>query len=158
MVRGDAVFLAFITLFCAMQLSSASTNMLTVDLKERGIATSWFGWYTAAGNIGGMLGSFALGHWADHKVPAGAYTSASPCWRQPGPLRPAPEPWPCGHRFLWRRLLRRGLRHGQSLPHAVPGGARPDHALAGTFATACTPIIMAAPLIHGWLAGILRIP
>lgn len=153
-MSGSREVRMFLGIFVLMQLSSSVTGLFTVYLKERGVATSWFGLYNGAMNFGGLLGSFLMGYLADHQGPRaglkwGFLIFGACLLTLPFPLPPAAgaaayfgsgffnSAYPVLNLYLLMRLAR-------------PGGTTE---FAGAFATLTTPVVFLAPLLAGWLAG-----
>ena len=153
-LSGSPEVMIFLVVFTLMQLASASGGLFTVCLKERSVATFWFGTYNAALNIGGLLGALVMGHLADtrgarHGVQwAFAILGLSlPFLIAPlTPLYPAVAFFGSGffnsaYPVLNLYLLTKLARPGRSTE------------FSGAFATATVPMVILAPLFHGWLAA-----
>jgi MFS family permease len=66
-VHSDRAFQALAVLVVCMQLAGGATQLFTAGLKEQGVPDASFQWLNPAMALGGMLGSFWLGHLFDRR-------------------------------------------------------------------------------------------
>jgi MFS family permease len=65
-LRFDRPFQAFLLLVFLMQFAGGATQLFTASLKDQGVADTAFQWLNPALALGGMGGSYWLGHLFDH--------------------------------------------------------------------------------------------
>jgi MFS family permease len=66
-LRSDRGFQAMILLVFCMQFAGSATQLFTASLKDQGVPDASFQWLNPSLSMGGMLGSFWLGHLFDHQ-------------------------------------------------------------------------------------------
>jgi predicted MFS family arabinose efflux permease len=154
LIQHNRGFAAFAAIFILMQFCGAPYSLFTDYLKGRGLDTSWWALFNATKNLGGVLGSFIIGHLADRKGPRSglywAYLSmALALLLMPLTTHPAwssvaffgggffNSAFPVVNLYLFMHL-------------AEPGETS---SFSGTFSTVTAPMVFIAPLIVGQVAS-----
>jgi MFS family permease len=154
MLTEPGPFQIGLILVLLLNLVSASTNLFTVYLKEKGAETTWFSLFTPAMALGAMIGSFCLGWISDHKGHKAAYVvtfllglvAIGFIFFQGNLFFPSLA-------FAASGFLNSAFAVVNLVMILKLAGHKESTVQQGLFNTLMSPWVFSAPLFAGWLAG-----
>jgi MFS family permease len=141
-------------LLVVLNLAAAGYSLFTLALKERGVGEAWFSGYGALFNLGGMLGSLALGWLTDHSGARAGGRAAF--WVLLASLGLMLKPLPAAVGlavFLGAGFFQSAFNVLSNLMLLALGRREAPARAAGLVNTLLAPVTALAPFLAGQMAG-----